>query len=324
MKIGIPRALIYWKKPLFWENFFENLGVEVILSPKTNKEIIEKGVKVTDPETCFASKVFLGHVLWLEGKVDFIFIPRLKRNELGLEFCPRFFGLPDVVKILIKTPILSPRIDLKKEGFEKILKKFGKKILGKSDKKIKLAIEKSIEKEKEEKEEIKKEYFKKIESKKKKIILISHPYNLYDDYVNLEIKKKLEDLGMETIFIDQIPISNGKNLDQKPKFHWEFGQEMISQIKEILKDYNPPKDGSSREAGSSRVPTTLPRLRRGPLISGAIEISSFQCGCDAVLKEFFEEEFKSKKIPFLYLLIDEQTGEAGIQTRLEAFIDTLH
>jgi len=58
-------------------------------------------------------------------------------------------------------------------------------------------------------------------------------------------------------------------------------------------------------------------------IGGAIEISAFQCGCDAVLKEFVEEEFKKNKIPFLYLLIDEQTGEAGIQTRLEAFFDTL-
>ena len=58
-------------------------------------------------------------------------------------------------------------------------------------------------------------------------------------------------------------------------------------------------------------------------LAGAIEISSFQCGCDAVLKEFVEKEFKQGKIPFLYLLIDEHSAEAGIQTRLEAFVDTL-
>jgi len=58
-------------------------------------------------------------------------------------------------------------------------------------------------------------------------------------------------------------------------------------------------------------------------ITGVIEISSFACGCDAVLKEFVEKEFKSRKIPFLYLIIDEHAGEAGFQTRLEAFIDTI-
>jgi len=58
-------------------------------------------------------------------------------------------------------------------------------------------------------------------------------------------------------------------------------------------------------------------------IAGAIEISSFQCGCDAVLKEFVEKEFRERKIPFLYLMIDEHTGEAGLQTRLEAFMDTI-
>jgi len=58
-------------------------------------------------------------------------------------------------------------------------------------------------------------------------------------------------------------------------------------------------------------------------ISGVIEISSFLCGCDAVLKEFVEKSFKEKKVPFLYLIIDEHTADAGVQTRLEAFLDTL-
>jgi predicted nucleotide-binding protein (sugar kinase/HSP70/actin superfamily) len=41
------------------------------------------------------------------------------------------------------------------------------------------------------------------------------------------------------------------------------------------------------------------------------------------LKEFVEKKFKENKIPFLYLIIDEHTGEAGFQTRLEAFVDTI-
>ena len=307
MTIGIPRALFYWKEPFstgahggyFWKTFFENLGVEVILSPETNKEIVGKGVKVSDPESCFATKVFFGHILWLEGKADFIFVPRLKTNEEKLEYCPKFFGLPDLAKILVKTPILTETFDCIKEKTEKSLKKLGKKL-----NKDKIVTEKAIRvtflKEKGLKKKQKQDFFKKIKSEKQKIVLISHPYNLYDDYVNVGIKKKLEKLDAEVIFIDEIPINKLQTTNYKlqtgyPEFHWEFGKEIMEKIKEILK---------------------YP-------ISGAVEVSSFLCGCDAVLKEFVEKAFKKNKIPFLYLIIDENTADAGLQTRLEAFIDTI-
>ncbi len=292
MVIGIPRSLIYWKQPHFWETFFVNLDFEIILSPPTNKEIVEMGVKVADPETCFSNKVFWGHLLWLEERSDYIFVPRLKTNEEELEYCPKFFGLPDLAKILVKTPILTETFDWRKEKVEKSLEKLGKK-LNKNKKTIEKATRVAFLEEKELIKKDEENFFRKIQSKKPKIVLISHPYNLYDDYVNLRMKEKLEKLGVEVIFIDQIPRKSQKS--DWSWFHWEFGKEIMEKAEEILK-YN---------------------------IAGAIEISSFQCGCDAVLKEFVEKEFKKNKIPFLYLLIDEQTGQAGIQTRLEAFTDTL-
>ena len=294
MTIGIPRALIYWKQPYFWESFFENLGFKVLLSPSTNKEIVEMGVKVADPETCFSNKVYWGHLLWLDGKCDLIFVPRLKANEEKLEYCPKFFGLPDLAKILVKTPILTETFDSRREKTERTFEKLGGK-LKKNREETKKAQEITLLKEKELKEKQKEEFFKKIQSKKQKIVLISHPYNLFDDYVNLRMKEKLEKLGAEIIFIDQIPTSNIQYPISNIQFHWEFGKEIMEKIQEILK-YD---------------------------IDGAIEISSFACGCDAVIKEFVEKELKGNKIPFLYLMIDEQTGEAGIQTRLEAFMDTI-
>ena len=320
MTIGIPRALIYWKRPDFWQSFFENLGCDVLLSPKTNKEIIEKGVKSADPETCFSFKVFFGHLLWLDEKCDFVFVPCLKTNKEKLEYCPKFFGLPDLAKILTKTPILTETFDERKEKFAKTLKKLGKK-LNKNQKQITEAAKNAFLTEEQIKEKQKQNFLTKIKSKKRKIVLVSHPYNLYDDYVNLRTKEKLEKLGAEVIFIDEIPIdetpidetrpqpiSNGlgrpaliKGLWRNPniEFHWEFAKEIMEKVQAIL--------SYSANCG----------------IVGAIEISSFQCGCDAVLKEFVEKEFKQRKIPFLYLIIDEQTGEAGLQTRLEAFMDTI-
>jgi len=304
MTIGIPRALIYWKRPHFWETFFEKLGFKVLLSPSTNKEIVEMGVKVADPETCFSNKVYFGHLTWLDGKCDLIFIPRLKANQERLEYCPKFFGLPDLGKILVKTPILTETFDCRKEETGKTLEKLGKKLKTTTlppppKEEIKKAAKIASLKEKELKENEEQDFFKKIQSEKPKIILVSHPYNLYDEYVNLRAKEKLKKLGAEVIFVDEVPLGICQPHQHKSasniKFHWEFGKEIMEKINTIL-NYN---------------------------ITGAIEISSFQCGCDAVLKEFVEKEFKQNKIPFLYLMIDEETGEAGIQTRLEAFMDTI-
>jgi len=293
--IGIPKSLFYWKRTFFWETFFESLGFEVLLSPKTNKDIVEMGMQAADPETCFSNKVFWGHIMWLDGKCDLIFVPRLKATKEELEYCPKFFGLPDLAKILVKTPILTETFDERRERFRETLLKLGTK-LKKEGFEVEKAMEKALQKEKEIKETEKKEFFEKLKTKEKKIILISHPYNLYDEYVNLGLAKKLEQLGNTVLFIDRVPISlNLSDFTPIIKFHWEFGQEILLQIKEVL------------DKG----------------ISGAIEVSSFQCGCDAVLKEYVETEFKTRKIPFLYILIDEHTSDAGLQTRIEAFIDTL-
>lgn len=317
MTIGIPRAFFYFKNPYFWEFFFDALGLKTIISPPTNKEIVEKGVKASDPETCFSIKVFFGHLAWLDKKVDYIFIPRLKTNKEKLEYCPKFFGLPDIAKISVKTQILTEVFDYRKRTMEKSLKKLGERLIN-DPQRIKRAIRVAFQKEKENQEKRKKYFFETFlgakEEKKKKIVLISHQYNLYDSYVNFRAKERLEKLGAEVVFINEVPLletwhqegdsraapsilsSAVHHLSSNIQFHWEFGKEIMERIQEILK-YD---------------------------MSGAVEISSFQCGCDAVLKEFVEKEFKQRKIPFLYLIIDEQTGEAGFQTRLEAFMDTLN
>ncbi len=293
MKVGIPRALIYWKRPYFWEKFFENLGFEVVVSPKTNKEIVEMGVKISDPETCFSTKVYFGHLKWLEQKCDFIFVPRLKANDEGFEFCPKFFGLPDLAKVFVKTKILTVDFDGRKKTFEESVFELGKE-LKKEKNQIQRALSLAQLEEKVLKEKEEKQFFKKLKEKNK-LVIVSHPYNFYDDYVNLRLAERLKKLFFEPIFIEEIPSSHIHHHPSHIKFHWEFAREIMEKIETVL-EYQ---------------------------VSAFLQLSSFACGCDAVLKEFVEKRVKEAKIPFLYLIIDEHTGEAGFQTRVEAFIDTL-
>jgi predicted nucleotide-binding protein (sugar kinase/HSP70/actin superfamily) len=99
MKVGIPRALLYHYYYPFWKTYFEELGIEVLISPNTNKEIMNLGVKASVPEICVPIKVYLGHVLKLmDMGADWIFVPRFVSIQKGQFFCPKFMGLPDMIR----------------------------------------------------------------------------------------------------------------------------------------------------------------------------------------------------------------------------------
>ena len=298
MTIGIPKAFLYWKSPGYWETFFTNLGCRVVLSPASDKNIVEAGIGLADPETCFSNKIFWGHVKWLEGKCDRLFVPRLLTDEVGREYCPKFFALPELARIVVKTPLLTANFDSRKEPFAKTLERLGKEV-GASKKDVASAKSECDDNRLEIEKKDRENFWRKMDSDRSKILLISHPYNLYDEYSNLQIEKKLNQLGAEAIFLDEAaslgPVGEFAS-EGTPELHWEFGTEMLK-----------------------TVPSVLARYR----VDAGIEISSFSCGCDAVIKGYVEEAFRGRKLPFLYLIIDEQTGEAGYQTRLEAFCDTL-
>jgi len=56
---------------------------------------------------------------------------------------------------------------------------------------------------------------------------------------------------------------------------------------------------------------------------GIIELTSFNCGCDSVAGTLFREAARSQRIPLMVLVLDEHTAQAGLDTRLEAFVDSI-
>ncbi len=59
------------------------------------------------------------------------------------------------------------------------------------------------------------------------------------------------------------------------------------------------------------------------MVDGFIHVTAFGCGPDAMVDKLIELEARDAKMPFLTITIDEHTGEAGMATRLEAFVDML-
>lgn len=290
--IGLPRALVFYKYPVFWPKFFKELGCQVILSPKTNKQILEKGCQISETESCLSFKIYLGHVDYLvnEVKPDYIFAPRLVSLRKDHLSCPKFFSVPDLAKLVgPKQPLLEPTIDFNKTNLQQIAVSLAQQ-LGFSHGQAEQAYQLAVQMEVEYWQTKVRGFEQHMQQPGKKIALISHGYNLYDDYINLNIKKKLAKNNVVPLMIDSVPYEF-----QLTFTHWDFEAELLNQVKAII----------------------------GHKIDGAVQFSTFNCGCDSVIREFIADEFKAVKLPYLSLIIDEHTGEAGLETRLEAFFDTL-
>ena len=57
IKVGIPRALHFYRYFPFWKKLLEELDVEIILSPPTNKKIVEEGVTHGFGELCIPVRI---------------------------------------------------------------------------------------------------------------------------------------------------------------------------------------------------------------------------------------------------------------------------
>ena len=116
IRIGIPRALLYYQYYPMWKTFFEELGAEVVVSPPTTQVMLASGSSRVVADTCLPVKVFLGHILALVGKCDYIFVPAIRSVESKVYNCSKFLGLPDLTRAVIpeSPPIVDIDIDINK------------------------------------------------------------------------------------------------------------------------------------------------------------------------------------------------------------------
>lgn len=313
IKIGIPRGMNYFDFFPLWKEFFEELGAEVIVSKRTNKDILNMGVLNSVDDACLPVKIFHGHTYSIKDAVDYIFIPRIISTHKKEYECPKILGLPAMVKNTIPDlpKIIDIEINFRKNKFflAKEIYKAANKIT-KDPIKIKSAYIKAQNKFEKYKqllyvgihpEDVMKEYnyrITKSNNKNLNILLIGHNYNLYDNYVNMDLFTKLQDMGVNIITPNMI---NKKNIEhcisEIPKrMFWTSGKKIIGSSLFMIREKN---------------------------IDGIIFISSFGCGLDSILIDMVQREAKKSEVPFNLITLDEHSGEAGVNTRIEAFIDMI-
>ncbi|SHH18227.1 Predicted nucleotide-binding protein, sugar kinase/HSP70/actin superfamily [Thermosyntropha lipolytica DSM 11003] len=73
--------------------------------------------------------------------------------------------------------------------------------------------------------------------------------------------------------------------------------------------------------GVNSIGETILYAKHG--FDGVVQLAPFACIPEIVAKSILPKVSRDYDIPVLTLFIDEQTGKAGVQTRLEAFVDLL-
>ncbi|MBK7140969.1 MAG: CoA activase [bacterium] len=307
-RVGIPRALHMFDYYPFWRTFFESLGFEVVNSDKSDQSIVEQSLELFSAETCYPIKMVYGHVANLMGKkVDWIFLPSIikvadehQEHDDGSYICPYVQSIGSALSARFDfdhtgTQFLHPPMQFSHDA-RRLCRDLSAtaESLGITDRELKRAVELALKAFQEFRRQITEEgrrILASISPDEKVMVVISRPYNGFDQRLSLNIPEKIRDLGYRVIPMDFLPLEESQLI--MDDMYWRYGRRILRAAEYIR---------------------TQPNLF-------AIYLSSFGCGPDSFILHFFRKQMAGK--PYLQLEIDEHSADAGMVTRCEAFIDSL-
>lgn len=295
--IGLPRALMYARYGILWRAFFRELGMQTLISEPSSRATLERGSALSVDETCLASKLFMGHVDALVGRCDYILVPRIATFGHRARMCARFQGLPDVTRVTFRNSpqkFLTYEVDVNRRKTEEDAFIHLGAQLGKSAKDSRRAYRRArkLQARRDAHEVRAQEALYKGEGLK--ILVCGHGYVLDDAYIGEPVLKGLMRLGATPIRGDKVERDAAlRHSDElSPTCKWQTNRELVGSI----------------------------AMNRGR-VDGIVLLSVFPCGPDAMVNDLMLRQLHD--MPVLNLVLDDQSGIAGVETRLESFIDII-
>ena len=295
--IGIPRAMLYYRYGELWTHFFQLLGISTVLSPPGSRGILEAGTILAPDEGCLSVKMFMGHADWLIGKCERVFIPRYSNDGYTGQFCTRYEALYDQTRNIFRASgqrFITCNIDAQNGSPEpRAFERFGAE-LGFSVRESHRAwreASKVLDRQKKEEEQQQK---KLAEKAGMKILLAGHRYILADPYFGKPILDFLDAAGVITLRADALDPDTARKASARfsPTCRWITSEEIIGGI-----------------------------LTWKEKADGIILVSAFPCGPDSMTNELLIRRIRD--LPVLTLILDAQSGVAGLETRMESFLDII-
>src|SRR5690554_627479 len=299
-----------------WEVFFESLGMKVLVSPETNKKILDDGVRMAVDDICLPFKVYYGHVNYLLGKVDYLFVPRFVSLGKGNFVCPKFMGLPDMLKAVIdRLPVLiEPVVDFRRGVYpaQSLAMRIGRQ-LKKGILKTQRAYLKAREVQKEYEGLLQQGFSpgdsrtwirEQIDNKKKgwriekrtgndnkddkskllpsakrkrtglKIVVLGHAYLIYDSYISMALLDHLIKRGSQIYTVEMFEPALLKNAARKQakRVFWFFNRRIMGGAYQAIYNLSDSLEPAENFSPEERI-------------DGIIQVNSFGCGPDSIIKE---------------------------------------
>jgi predicted CoA-substrate-specific enzyme activase len=308
-KIGIPRTMYFYDRFPFWCAYFQELGFEVVVSPRTDGKIASTGDELAIAQPCFPIIVAHGHVqeLMRQG-VDYILLPNMMNYEAPAwtsesHLCPWNQTLPFVMRAVpqlesMRDRILAPTVHFRlgRRKVEEELAAFSKEMLKVSRRASNSAVLAAYAAQGAFTEallEAGRAALQRLEENgEPALVLVGRPYNIYDRSINCDIPRKLRALyGANVLPMDFLPLDDEDILDVNPNMYWNSGRRILA---------------------AARITRRYPNLH-------VLYISNFKCGPDSYIKSFMN---KAGRKPGLVLQFDGHSNDAGFITRCEAYLDS--
>jgi len=298
--VGVPVAFSVHSHWPFYATFFHELGVKTLLS----EEILPEGVQRQESNYCYPAEIAHGAIGdLLKRGVDYLFLPHfrdmptLDPHSAEACTCPLTQGLPYYARkafMLDEQQILQPVVsfrdgwDRSRASFEEVAEKLGfSRAEGRRAYDTAIARYRAfLDAYRRKGEEVLAEM--RANPDRLYIALLGRPYNAFARDANMGIPRKLLSRGVTVVPFDLIYDTEAAIF---PNMYWHYGQQDMKAVR---------------------------RVKETPNLY-LVWVSNFSCAPDSFMLHYLRWMMGRK--PYLILEIDSHTADAGIDTRVEAFLD---
>lgn len=304
-RVGINRSFFIHSLYPFYAHFFQELGFQPVLAQRLSTE----GIDRRNAPFCYPAELAHGYFHGLLSDatdLDFIFLPHLKSvpaigENNNSQLCPLSQGESFYLRSAFREEltgrslrVLAPCLEMARgfqEAREPLVKMAGE--MGIDRHEANRALDVAIERQQACLEAIKamgRDFLAALQENPDRpaVILFGRPYNAFAPEAHMGIPAKLASRGVAVLPFDALPLA-----DQEGKAHmyWGMGEQILR---------------------GARFVAAHPRLY-------GTFITNFSCGPDSFIVGYFRSIMGTK--PSLTLELDSHTADAGIDTRIEAFLD---
>ncbi len=309
--VGLNKSFMTNSYMPLYRKFFSGLGLHVVIPERLDQD----GVGRKRAPFCYPAEISHGYLAdLLEKKPDYLFLPHIKGVRVEKDSsrsltCPISQGEPYYLASAFKDHrvfkdlrekgrVLTPVIDFS-GGMEAAAQGFIETagLLGYGKKKAGAAFSEAVKNQEQILRTMKEaglKLLRDLEGSRESygVAIFGRSYNALVSEANMGIPHKFSSRGVPVVPFDFLPIEEEigeEGLEER--MYWSTG-------KSILR-------------GASYV-------RKHPQLFGCY-ITNFSCGPDSFLLEYFRNLMGRK--PFLILELDSHVADAGLETRIEAFMD---